>query len=123
MHLLGRVCRQELTKERRSEPAHDHVADHTKRNEEDCRIDVHACECRDHGGTPKKQLRADQNVGDQGETDEDDMRYSSVPDLDDLKEGVAARRVHFGLAGKDGEHQDLDGGTGSVLGYVSVCGS
>lgn len=96
-----------IAEERRTKASENDIGTHACGDKEDSSVDVHARQRCDDGTSSKKQLRADENVGDQGKEQEDDMCRLSVADVDDLEVGVASRSVHLGFASQDGEHQDL----------------
>jgi hypothetical protein len=86
----------------------------TNRNEEDGCVNIHACECCNNGASAQKQLAADQDVRNECEYHEDQVRFASISRVDDLEVGMASWCILLDLTRQNGKQQDLDGGTSCV---------
>ena len=100
-----------IAQKRRSQSSCDDIQDDSQRYQEDRCVDIHSGQRRQDRATSKKQLRADEDIGDQREEQEHAMSEFSIAIKNDLQKRVAPRSIHLRLAGQDGEDEDLDGGS------------
>lgn len=69
--------------------AEDDVDGHAGRDQPGGGVDVYAGHGGDDDAAAEQQLAGDENVGGQGEADEDKVRGGAVADVDNLEKGVA----------------------------------
>lgn len=82
-----------------------HVALVLLTDEEGGCVDVHARQSGDHCRATEQQLRSDQDIGHEGEEQEDDVGCPAVANVDNLEVCMATRSVHLDLTGEDTELQ------------------
>ena len=82
------------------------------------RINVHSCQGVDHCCTAQKEHGGHNNIGQQTEEQEGQVRCSAPARIDDLQDGVGCRRFALELNGQDTKEQDLDCGPRCIPGRV-----